>query len=611
LHAHLKECMEVIKRIKDVKTINGKQLYYSFVAGANKIFEHQRAINKINVFPVPDGDTGTNLASTFRSIIDTSIPTKNIKVMAVSLADAALVGARGNSGIIFAQFLYGFSNEIEDSQEMDINNFSISVNKAVDYAYRSIQNPVEGTILTVLKEWAEEVHFLKDKIGDFNKLFVGSYKKATQSLVETKEKLEILAKHNVVDAGAKGFVVFLEGIIDFFTNGKLKDLLKDHSYQPVLEENVQGMNHSNFNFRYCTEAMIGGDNIARDEILKMLEGFGDSVVVAGSNKKVRIHVHTDEPSALFTKLHNYGTIIYQKVDDMIMQQKIANERIADIGLLTDSTCDIPQELVEKYQIHLVPLTIHFGDNFFLDRLTLKTSDFYKMFESTNVRPTTAQPSAKDFINQYNYLSTHYNQILGFHISGGLSGTFSNSKNSAQLISERTGTQINVLDSRRTTGALGLLVLRAAKAIQDGIPYDELVRQSKLWIEHLHLLVSVKTLKYMVRSGRVSKAKGFVGRALNLKPIVSLNDQGKSEMFTKSFSEKGAMQKIHKILTERLGQKKVWGYTITHVNNEKTALWYAEKMKAITGKDAEFIQAASPVLGNNTGPGTVAVSYLFE
>ena len=135
--------------------LDGKRFYYSFIAGAQKIFEHYQGINKINVFPVADGDTGTNLASTMRSIIDTTIPTKNIKVTADALADAALVGARGNSGIIFAQFLYGFSNEITGEKNLTIEDFAEIIKKAVRYAYEAIANPVEGTMISVMREWAE------------------------------------------------------------------------------------------------------------------------------------------------------------------------------------------------------------------------------------------------------------------------------------------------------------------------------------------------------------------------------------------------------------------------------------------------------------------------
>ena len=152
--------------------LDGKRFYYSFLAGAQKIFDHYQGLNKINVFPVADGDTGTNLASTMRSIIDTSIPTQNIKVTADALADAALIGARGNSGIIFAQFLYGFSNEIEDEKNLTVESFAEIVKKAVVYAYEAIANPVEGTMISVMRDWADYIYVLKDQIKDFNQLIL-------------------------------------------------------------------------------------------------------------------------------------------------------------------------------------------------------------------------------------------------------------------------------------------------------------------------------------------------------------------------------------------------------------------------------------------------------
>ena len=158
---------EVTQKIKE---LDGRQLYQSFLAGAQRIFEQQKLLNKINVFPVADADTGTNLASTMRSIIDAIIPTDNLKQTAVAMADAALSGARGNSGIIFAQFLYGFSNELIADKPLDIKSFAESMKKAVAYAYDAIANPVEGTILTVIKEWAEHLDKIKDRIDDFIKL---------------------------------------------------------------------------------------------------------------------------------------------------------------------------------------------------------------------------------------------------------------------------------------------------------------------------------------------------------------------------------------------------------------------------------------------------------
>ena len=235
--------------VQKIKEIDGKQLYHSFLAGAQRIFDHQKLLNKINVFPVADADTGTNLASTMRSIMDASVPTDNPKLAAVALADAALTGARGNSGIIFAQFLYGFSNEIATNKPLDIQSFAESVKKAVAYAYDAIANPVEGTILTVIKDWAEYIYLLKDRIDDFIRLLVEAYNKALESLSATTRQLEVLARSHVVDAGAKGFVYWLEGIKDFFTLGA--EQLKNVAVvaDEVVEEAVE-MPHDIITFRF-------------------------------------------------------------------------------------------------------------------------------------------------------------------------------------------------------------------------------------------------------------------------------------------------------------------------------------------------------------------------
>ena len=306
--------------------LDGKRFYYSFIAGAQKIFEHYQGINKINVFPVADGDTGTNLASTMRSIIDTAIPTKNIKVTAEALADAALVGARGNSGIIFAQFLYGFSNEIKDEKNLSISDFAEIIKKAVRYAYEAIANPVEGTMISVMREWAEYVYSIKDRFQDFNELIAESYNQAMESLKDTPKKLEVLARAHVVDAGAKGFVLFLEGMIEFFKHGELKQLARARNISKVKDfEEMVHDHEEELTYRYCTEALITFDNESPNNksiLSKVIAPYGDSMVVAGSPKKLRLHIHTDEPARLFSEIKDLGNIIFKKVDDMVMQSDI-------------------------------------------------------------------------------------------------------------------------------------------------------------------------------------------------------------------------------------------------------------------------------------------------
>ncbi len=596
--------------IPNSKELDGKQLYYSFLAGAQRIFDNQTLLNKINVFPVPDADTGTNLASTMRSIIDTSIPTDNLKQTADAIANAALVGARGNSGIIFAQFLYGFSNEIKVEHPINVNSFAAILVESVKYAYEAISNPVEGTMITVLREWVEHIDKVKDKFDDFKKLISASIQSAKKSLKETPEKLAVLKKANVVDAGAKGFVLFLEGMIDFFNHGEIKKILPARNVLKLQSVEAASISHDEINFRYCTEAMVVGEQINKKLLNEKIEQFGDSLVVAGSPSKLRIHIHTDDPAHLFEELHKYGEITYQKVDDMFMQNQIMNNRKAPIAIVTDSTCDLPDEILEKYQIHMVPLTVHIGNTYYLDRLTLNADKFYKMSAHLKKNPTTAQPTFELFSNKFSYLSTHYDSIISVQLSAAMSGTYSNSKRAAKTIGLQLNKEITVLDSKRLTASLGLIVLRLAKAIESGkYNHSELINMTNDWINKSDVYVSVNTLKYIVRSGRVNPLKGFIAKSLNLKPIIGVNSDGKSVLMEKSFTQKANKQNLLAHAKRIAKNNEIWAYAITHADNLNGAQWLEKELTGIFNKKPEFIREASPVLGANTGPGIVAVSIM--
>jgi len=289
---------------------------------------------------------------------------------------------------------------------------------------------------------------------------------------------------------------------------------------------------------------------------------------------------------------------------------VANAKFP-IAVVTDSTCDIPQELIEKYQLHVVPLSVHFGENYFLDRLTILPAQFYSMIDKSADYPTTAQPAYKDFFNRYSYLASHYESIIGIHISAAMSGTWSNSSKASHAVAEHSGKRISVLNSKRLSSGLGLLVLRAAKAIENGADHQYIAENLNKWSENTTMLVSSKTIKYMVKSGRVSYTKGLIGSLLNLKPIVTVNNEGRTEAFGKPFTEKGSMELVIAKARSLAAGRKIWGYSISHARNLSTANWYADQMRQICGLEPEFINDASPVLGVNAGPGVVALSIMFE
>jgi len=593
-----------------MEKMDGRNLYYTFIAGAKKVIEHQIELNRINVFPVNDGDTGTNLASTIRSVIDSLHPHRSYKITADRIAEATLLNARGNSGIIFAQFFYGISVEIGDLKTVTLRQFAESIQRSVRYVYEAVANPVEGTMLTVIKDWAEYIHQTWHKFSDFNHLMLSSHEILKKSLVETKSKLKILAQNNVVDAGAKGFVLFVEGIIEFINSRNIKDLLLSRSETsafPKIEEVIA----EKVDLRYCTEAIIKNSSSDNNSLKGILAKYGDSVVIAGSEKIRRIHIHTNNPAELFDELRTAGTLTFQKADDMIRQSQAVYDRKWRIALVTDSTCDLSQELIDHYQINMLPINISFGDNHYLDKVTMKPAQFYKLFDESPEYPKSSQVNEAAFVNLYSHLASHYDSVIAIQLSDKLSGTCNSSVKAARSVSNEFNKPISVINSRNLSGSLGLIVLKAAKAIESGMPHDQIVSQAEEWISKAKIYVSVRTLKYMVRGGRVSAAKGLIAKILNINPIVTLDETGKAVVFDKAFNQRSNMEKVMAYIRSSLVDRKIWNYIVLHANNEDAAAWYTGEMESLTGMKPVSVVNISPVIGANAGVGAASVALMYE
>jgi DegV family protein with EDD domain len=596
--------------------LTGKGYYYAFLAGAKKILENQKELNRINVFPVPDADTGSNLASTVRAIIERVRPHRSFKVTSAAIATAALEGARGNSGVIFAQFLYGLGAESRGSHELTLAHFSDSVRGAVRYMYEAIAEPKEGTMITVIRRWAESLASPKEDSESFLKALTRAHGRAVEALQETRYKLEAMRRAGVVDAGSKGMVLFLEGMIDFLRKPSHKKILS--AAKDVVEiEEVDEVPTGEVRLRYCTEGLIkprpGCDDVGLDQdgLKREIEGFGDSLVVAGSRDALRFHIHTDTPAELFYKLRNSGQIVFQKADDMLRQYQAAHDRKWPIALVTDSACDLPADVLDRYQVHVIPLRLNFGDSPYLDKVTVTPDQFYRMLDEQPEFPKTAQPGPQVFESLYVNLAAHYDSVIAVHLSQKLSGTYSTSLAAARRISQRTGQTISVVDSRTLSGALGLVVLRIARLIEAGRSHDEIVAEAERIVPKAKILVGVRTLKYMVRGGRVSPMAGVAAKLLNLKPIVTMGENGESKIFDKAFSQRGILKKILRLLRDGVRTADVRDYCVLHAHNPEDAHAYAAEAEGVVGREPAFIMDISPAIGLNAGVGTVAISFLQD
>ncbi len=590
-----------------IKYLDGNRLYYAFLVGGNAVIKDKNYLNKINVFPVPDSDTGTNMASTMRSIAEGAIHSRSAEATMRSIVDSALSGARGNSGLIFAQFLYGISEKIKNVKRISTNKFGESVKEAVKYAYKAIVSPVEGTMLTVMKDWADAVYQKRKEKRDFADLLSHSLQVAKTSLTETPKKLAVLAKAGVVDAGAKGFVDFLEGITSFIKRGKLRGIPKPevlpldtqvHVYSPedVIEH------------RYCTEALITGKDMDLEKIRKEVHPYGVSAIVAGSPEKMRIHIHTNNPADLFFYLKNYGSINQIKADDMLKQYVASHKRKSSIALVTDSSCDLPQQVIDDYQIHVIPYNLSFGDTLFLDKITITPDQFYTLLKTVKEIPKSAIPPLKTVQSLFSFLASHYESLIVISISAGLSGAYKQAIEASSVVQDK---KISLINSKHLSGTLGLIVLRVAQAIEEGKTHDQIVELAEEWVAKTKIFVDIKTLKYMVRGGRVSPLKGLVAQALNIKPLISLDSEGKAFALGKSFTRKGNMKKIIQMVKKMAGERKIWNYAIVHAKNLERAEMYAHNIEEILHKKPAFIMDLSPVIGVHNGIGVIGIGVMHE
>jgi DegV family protein with EDD domain len=599
------------KTAKVNTTLDGHQLFEALLAGLHMVQRKQDYLNKINVYPVPDGDTGTNITATLSYALETAEVTDSAGETMSSIADAALVGARGNSGIIFAQFLSGLSEAMRDAQNVAKEHFVHAAENARLRAYEAVTRPKEGTMLTVMRAWAEALHHEADSAQSIAELLRKAGPALADSLEKTRDMLPQLKAAGVVDAGASGFVEFIAGA-ERFINGKVKAPFlarRMGSHKLSLGDKIELHESGEVRFRYCTEALIAGQAIDREVLRSSLEPFGDSLIIAGTGEQVRIHIHSDQPAQVFASLTSTGRVVQQKVDDMLLQYEVAHRRKYPIAIVTDSTCDLPRELIDQYQIQVVPLHIIAGENEYLDKLTIDSEEFFDLADRSPQFPTSSQPSIGLFTRIFSYLSTYYDSIIAIHVGGGISGTVSTGAQAAKSLDGAK--QISVIDSRHISGSLGLIVLRAAEAVAAGKSHDEVVSEVESYIRKAQLLVSVHTLEYFVKGGRIKPMAGALGKLLNLKPIISVDAEGNPIRFGKAFSERRNVAKIVRMVARRHAESPLRCYAVVHGHDLEAGKYLAAKLEKELGFPPLFIEEIAPVLALHAGRGTTAVASMQE
>jgi DegV family protein with EDD domain len=437
----------------------------------------------------------------------------------------------------------------------------------------------------------------------FGELCEKALQESRRSVEATRHTLDVLEKAGVVDAGAAGFAAFLEGFSDYVQKGRI-DPLPDGLSLPSLEREAAG-GEATLEHRWCTECMVSG-NVDRKALRERLAELGSSLVVAGTGRKVRVHVHVADPAAVFRLAGEFGSVSGEKADDMQRQQEsTAHAARRRVAIVTDSAADIPEELLETLDIHVVPVRLGFGPKGFLDKVTMSPEEFYSMLVSSPHHPKTSQPAPGDFRRLYEFLCSHHDAVVSVHVSGRVSGTRQSAESAANRIAH--GQRVHVVDSFSASAGQGLLAIHAAECAAKGADADAVIHSVNGLRAQTRTFAYLPTLDYAVKGGRVPAFARTLARWLRIMPLLATQADGRLGLGGALWGRRRPIEKFARFVAARLQSNRRYRLMIAHGDAAEDAVKLAQILRGLHAGIADLhIVPSGAALGVHGGPGFLAV-----
>ena len=592
------------------KYLDGAALADALTSGIHKVIAAQEFLNRINVFPVADGDTGTNLSLSLGAALATTKQPgdKHLGTLLAAIADTLLDSARGNSGAILAQFFQGMSDSAGELTRFTTFTFGKAVRLGSEYAHDALSNPREGTILSVMATFAETVgaQASSDHEGDFPTVMKNALQQAKIALANTQQQLDELRKAGVVDAGAKGFVELVHGMTDYIGHGRITeepDLTVLHGEDAAMLTVGSGADSE---YRYCTECLVTGVDIDRRKLREALSELGNSLVLAGTKRKAKIHIHVNDPEIVFDTGRKYGDVSGEKADDMHRQLHTSHDAKRKFAVITDSVADITDEDMERLDIHIVPARIQFGNRGYLDKVSITTEEFFAELSTNPNHPTTSQPSPGDFRRQFQFLASHFSDVISINLTAAASGTFA----AAKLAAERTNARgrIHVINSLNASAGQGLLVVFAAECAKAGASAEKTVTAVKALVPKTRTFAILADLRYAVRGGRLPAWVKTIADVLRLVPIIRTTTDGRIATASFMLGKRNRIARFVRHIARRVANDGALDVTIAHAvcpdDATKLEHYLREQIPDISRLSITNLGTG---LGVHGGPGTLIVS----
>ena len=587
------------------RTADARSLKRALLAGIGHVVARREYLDRINVFPVPDGDTGSNLASTLGAVRDavTDLRGRGAGGLLQAVAHAAVDGARGNSGAILAQFLCGASEALQGSERLSAGALAAALREGAEQARGAVADPREGTILSVIGAFARAfAQQIEPSRGDLRGAFEHALVTAREALADTPRQLPVLRRAGVVDAGAQGFVDLLDGIAGYLRDGRrtVPAAAAGTSTPAAL---ATAAHDDAGPGRWCVECLLSGAALDRGAIRAALAPLGGScLVIAGDARRLRVHLHLDAPSELFETLARFGTVSAPKADDMHAQRR-AVQTGRRVAVITDSAADLPAARLTAAGIAWVPVRVSVDGVDHLDKIGLGGPELYRRMRDQGAVPRTSQPPAGDFSRRFRQTLSHHDEVVYVGLSAALSGTFQAAQAAAR------GLRVVSVDSRNVTCGLGLLAEAAGHWAEQELDAAAIAARLTVLLPRVRTFGVLRDLTYAVRGGRVPRAALPLTRWLKLAPVLASRADGRLHLGGALRAGDGLPLRFAAWLARRVPRADAARVLVGHCDNPREAAQLATALAARFGLAAvPDVVESGAAIGAHAGPGTLVAGF---
>ena len=615
-------------------------LFRMLYLGYQMVLSRREQLDAMNVFPIPDGDTGKNLTDTLRNVVDyvkASNPT-NYEAFSQAVKHGAVTGGRGNSGIIFSAWLMNVVEKIVCGA-----TYAEALRCGSDEAKKVVENPKPGTILTLMDDLATSV----EKDG-----YTNIVQSAYLSVDGTSELLPVLKRHGVVDTGALGLALFIEGVMKVWNgDNDLSSVYKrfdDFTPKVTIEEHAHS---DDIQYQFCTQLIFCSEEFDRKKASRFLTAKGDDVRIIGAEETHNVHVHTNEPEEVIWYFITTGSLKQCVVNDM-REQSVTREHLLknkssillpenNVGntiIITDATADLPKIEAEKHGVVVVGMEVEVSNTRFMymsDWTPEMTSErFYELLGEEGAEGfTTVAISPHSWIEAAEpYLETGKN-VIYIPFAGALSSTFNNAQIAVEELKKRFPEQnIACVDSRTTSTGLSYLIRKTRENLLNGAEFKETITELEKMRSKIRLFVAIDDIQFLLHGGRMTEKEFNMANLFNRRPAITLDLSGNaipikyvanpksiisvglSQIFRGTFPKRGTFKAITNMAMGALNDYESFAdnlISIVYTGNRDTAEQFASYLNRRFSRHSFPITVVNPILGGHIGPGNLGLFMFCE